>query len=211
MPLGQAIGAVYETYAARHGKSRWGDKTPMYMQNLRLLERLFPDARYVHLIRDGRDAALSLLSMPRGIMTETWMQPRSTADFACQWRTEVAAARRLGARAGERYLEVRYEDLLSDTPGQLQRICEFIDLPFEAGMLAFYEEAPALLAEHQERKARDGAMIVSRERRQAQQWRVTTPPDMSRVGLWRTGFTVDEQRAFLGVAGTLLEDLGYST
>jgi len=44
MPLGAAIAAVYETYAALHGKSRWGDKTPMYMQRLRLLERLFPDA-----------------------------------------------------------------------------------------------------------------------------------------------------------------------
>jgi hypothetical protein len=54
-------------------------------------------------------------------------------------------------------------------------------------------------------------VIVSRERRQAQQWRVTTPPDMSRVGLWRTGFTVEEQREFFKVAGTLLEDLGYST
>ena len=78
-------------------------------------------------------------------------------------------------------------------------------------MLAFYEAAPALLAEHQGRKAMDGSVIVSREQRQAQQWRVTTPPDMSRVGLWRTGLTVEEQREFFKVAGTLLEDLGYST
>ena len=69
MPLGAAIGAVYESYAAAHGKSRWGDKTPMYMQRLPLLEELFPDARYVHLIRDGRDTAVSFLSMPPGIMT----------------------------------------------------------------------------------------------------------------------------------------------
>jgi hypothetical protein len=53
----------------------------------------------------------------------------------------------------------------------------------------------------------DGSVIVSRERRQAQQWRVTTRPDMSRVGLWRTGFTVEEQREFFTVAGTLLEGL----
>ena len=42
MPLGAAIGAVYESYAAAHGKSRWGDKTPMYMQRLPLLERALP-------------------------------------------------------------------------------------------------------------------------------------------------------------------------
>ena len=42
---GEAIGAVYETYAAAQRQERWGDKTPMYMQHLPLLERLFPDAR----------------------------------------------------------------------------------------------------------------------------------------------------------------------
>ena len=61
MPLGEAIAAVYAVYADEQRQGRWGDKTPMYMQHLRLLERLFPDARYVHLIRDGRDAALSFL------------------------------------------------------------------------------------------------------------------------------------------------------
>ena len=76
MPIGTAIGTVYAVYAEERGKARWGDKTPMYMQNLRLLERLFPDALFVHLIRDGRDAAMSFLSMPKGLMTETWMQPR---------------------------------------------------------------------------------------------------------------------------------------
>ena len=66
MTTGEAIAAVFETYAAEHGKERWGDKTPLYMQYLPLLERLFPDARFVHLVRDGRDAALSFLSVPRG-------------------------------------------------------------------------------------------------------------------------------------------------
>jgi len=201
--VAEGIRSFYRLYAARHGKQRVGDKTPGHGQTMIAIEQLLPEAAFIHVIRDGRDSALSLRDM--------WFAPsRDIAALAAHWRDNVTECRRQG-HAVQRYLEVRYEDLLSDTPGQLQRICEFIDLPFEAGMLAFYEEAPALLAEHQERKARDGAMIVSRERRQAQQWRVTTPPDMSRVGLWRTGFTVEEQRAFSGVAGTLLEDLGYST
>ena len=108
MSTGEAIGAVYETYAAARGKARWGDKTPMYMQHLRLLERLFPEALYVHLVRDGRDAAASFLQMPAGIVTESWGHPRSVADFACQWCTEIGAARELGRRVGpERYLELR--------------------------------------------------------------------------------------------------------
>ncbi|MBA2741619.1 MAG: sulfotransferase, partial [Actinobacteria bacterium] len=55
---GAAIAAVFRAYAAKAGKPRWGDKTPAYMRYLPLLDRLFPDALYVHLIRDGRDCAL---------------------------------------------------------------------------------------------------------------------------------------------------------
>jgi len=57
MPTGEAIAAIYEAYADAAGKPRWGDKTPMHMRHLALLDELFPGAQYVHLIRDGRDAA----------------------------------------------------------------------------------------------------------------------------------------------------------
>ena len=66
MTTSETIAAIFETYAERQGKPRWGDKTPLYMQQLPLLERLFPDAIWVHLVRDGRDAALSFPSCPRG-------------------------------------------------------------------------------------------------------------------------------------------------
>ena len=106
MPIGAAIATVYTVYAEEQGKRRWGDKTPMYMQNLRLLEKLFPDALFVHLIRDGRDAALSFLELPAGLVTETWMHPRTPAEFACQWRTEVAAARLIGIGIVRSYVYV---------------------------------------------------------------------------------------------------------
>ena len=112
----------------RHRTWQVVDTSTADMQNLRLLERLFPDALFVHLIRDGRDAALSFLAMPRGIVTETWMHPRTPAEFACQWRTEVAAARRLGGRVGRRYLELRYEDLVADADAALRSVCAFFKL-----------------------------------------------------------------------------------
>jgi hypothetical protein len=188
MPVGEAIGAVYAVYAEEQGKPRWGDKTPMYMQNLRLLERLFPDARYVHLIRDGRDAALSFLSMPRGIMTETWMQPRSTADFACQWRTEVAAARRLGARAGERYVEVRYEEVVDDAAGVLRRVCTFAGLEYEPDMSNYAGNVDVSAKPHQQR--------------------LLQPPTRG-VRDWRAEMSAADVTAFEHVAGDLLRELGY--
>ena len=115
MSAGEAISAVFEAYAAGRGKERWGDKTPMYMRHLGLLERLFPEAQYVHLVRDGRDAALSFTAMPEGTYTRTWAHPETVGEFACQWLVEVEGAMALGGRVGpQRYLEVRYEQLVAD-------------------------------------------------------------------------------------------------
>jgi hypothetical protein len=135
MMTGEAIAAIFETYAERHGKPRWGDKTPLYMQQLPLLERLFPAALWVHLVRDGRDAALSFLELPAGFSGKTWAQPRTVPQFAARWRTEIAAARRLGRHAGGRYLELRYEDLVAEPERELRRVCEHASLPWEPGML----------------------------------------------------------------------------
>jgi hypothetical protein len=160
------------------------------MQYLPVLERLFPDARYVHLIRDGRDAARSFLQMPQGVVTRTWAHPRSVADFACQWRTEVEEARRLGRRAGARYLEVRYEDLVAEPERELRRICTFAELPFEQTMLEYA-----------------GEVDVSGKPHQRSLRRPPTP------GLrdWRRDLSPADVRAFDEVAGDLLHELGYES
>lgn len=189
MPTGQAIAAVFEAYAARAGKPRWGDKTPMYMRHLALLERLFPDARYVHLVRDGRDAALSFLQMPPGTYTRTWAHPDSTAEFACLWRTEVDAARRLGERLGPaRYHELRYEDLVAGPERTVSAICEFAALPFSESMIEY-----------------TGAVDVSAK---PHQQRLLQPPTAG-VRDWRTDLSPEDARAFEAIAGDLLHDLGY--
>jgi hypothetical protein len=188
MCLGDAIGAVYDVYAADHGKSRWGDKTPMYMQYLGLLERLWPEARFVHLVRDGRDAALSFLSMPAGIVTRTWAHPRDAAGFACQWATEVRAARALGRRAGDRYLELRYEELVAGPEGALRSVCEHVGLPFEPGMLDYAGNVDVSAKPHQQRL---------RQR--------PTPG----VRNWRDQMSRADALAFEGVAGDVLAELGY--
>lgn len=189
MTTGEAIAAVFEAYAAGRGKPRWGDKTPLYMQHLALLERLFPAAQYVHLIRDGRDAAVSFLVVPTGIMTEGWGHPRDAAGFACQWATEVRAARALGERAGPgRYLEVRYEALVAEPDAELRRVCAFLGLEYDAAMLDYAGKTDSARKEHQAR--------------------LNEPP---RVGVrdWRTEMSPLDVAAFDAVAGDLLAELGY--
>ena len=191
MRIGVAIGTVYAVYAEERGKARWGDKTPMYMQNLRLLERLFPDALFVHLIRDGRDAALSFLSMPKGLMTETWMQPRDVSAFAGQWRAEVKAAQRLGRRVGERrYLEVRYEDLVGDVESVLRRISTFARLSYEHAMADYAGNVDVSSKPHQQSLKR---------------------PPTAGLRDWRLQMSPEDVGAFDRVAGDLLAELGYES
>ena len=189
LTTGEALDAVFQAYAAKHGKPRWGDKTPMYMRHLWLIDRLFPDAQYVHLIRDGRDAALAFLDMPEGVVTRTWAHPRSPAGFACEWRTEVQRARELGRRVGApRYHEVRYEDLVSDTEGAVRSICSFADLPFEPAMLEFAGNVDVSAKPHHQR--------------------LLQPPTRG-VRNWREQMSAEDVRAFEAVAGDLLSELGY--
>jgi Sulfotransferase family len=187
--VGEAIAAIFETYAEKEGKPRWGDKTPMYMRHLPLLERLFPEAQYVHLVRDGRDAAVSFLRMPEGTFTRTWAHPESAGEFAALWRVEVDGARKLGRRVGpERYHEARYERLVAEPEETVHEICAFAEIPFEPAMLEY-----------------QGAVDVSRK---PHQQRLLQRPTIG-VRDWRSELREEDARAFEAVAGDLLADLGY--
>jgi hypothetical protein len=189
MEAGPAIAAIYESYAASEGKPRWGDKTPMYMRHLPLLEHLFPGAQFVHLVRDGRDAAVSFLRMPAGTYTRTWAHPDTVTEFARLWRTEVSAARALGARARPgRYLEVRYEALVAEPDEVVSSICAFADVPFVPEMLEYADQVDVSAKPHQQR--------------------LLQPPTVG-VRDWRSELGAEEALAFEAVAGDLLVELGY--
>ncbi|NRB40050.1 MAG: sulfotransferase [Pseudomonadales bacterium] len=59
--LSSTISTIYETYAVKKGKVIWGDKDPAYTTDIDILNKLFPDAKYIHIVRDGRDVALSIV------------------------------------------------------------------------------------------------------------------------------------------------------
>lgn len=187
--FGDAIQAVYRAYADARGKPRFGDKTPAYMQRLDLLERAFPTARYVHLVRDGRDAGLSFLAMRRRPRFN-WARPRDLVCFACQWRLEIERARRFGlTTAAGRYLELRYEDLVADAAGKLCEVCHFLELPFEPAMLEYHREFDA------------GRLLLDHPK-------LAEPPGAGR-SRWREQLSLRQRMAFEAVAGNILDALGY--
>jgi hypothetical protein len=193
--------AFYRLYAARLGKSRWGDKTPLYCQELDTIRRVLPEGRFIHIIRDGRDTALSLRKM--------WFSPGWEVETqAAYWRKNVLSARRAGLGRPD-YMEVRYEDLILNTRLALERICAFVGLSYEESMLTYYTSAPERLQEHKGRLLPDGTPLLTREQRLHQQKRTTEPPDPGCVFAWKRSMNTDERGRFQLVAGDLLEDLGY--
>jgi sulfotransferase family protein len=195
--------AFYRLYAGRFGKSRWGDKTPLYCMNLATIRQVLPEARFVHIIRDGRATAISMKRM--------WFSPSDKiGDLASYWRSCVLEARSAGSGSHD-YLEVRYEDLILNAEATLRRICNFIDLEYDEVMLQYYLRAPERLKEHKGRTLSDGTSLVTREQRIRQQQRTTEPPDPTQVFGWRSAMNAKERKEFESVAGDLLANLGYET
>ena len=73
----------------------------------------------------------------------------------------------------------------------------------------FLKNSPSRLVEHQERVRVDSVVLARQQLRLIQQWRTTTPPDITCIGLWRDVMTAEECQQFDLVAGTLLRELGY--
>jgi hypothetical protein len=198
---GAAVRTFYEAYMAEQGKPRWGEKTPTYVQKMKLIQRALPEARFVHVIRDGRDVALSVL--------DRTVRDLTAGDVARRWRKKVRKARE-DAPDLEHYTEVRYEDLILDTEAVLRRVSEFADLPWDDAMLTYHERSGERLKEMARALPAEGrAKELSVERRMATHAMTTKPPSVDRVARWRTQMTAEQRAEFEAEAGDLLAELGY--
>jgi sulfotransferase family protein len=117
--------AIMSSLATAEGKRVWCEKTPMYVHHLRTLANAFPNAKFVHIIRDGRDCAASF--------HRRWRFNSVRTIF--RWKRAVGAGREQGASIGDRYREIRYERLTAAPEACLQEICRFLDVPFEQSIL----------------------------------------------------------------------------
>jgi len=200
-----AIRCFYELYAEQQGKPRWGDKTPRYMRAMPRIARALPEARFIHLIRDGRDVALS----QRARVIDDAIVPMSAMGE--RWSRRIEAAREGAADipAGS-YMELRYEDLVAEPEPYLRRVCAFIDLDFDPSMLAYHERATERLAEMDRDLDNTGNGVVrTGTNRMAAHALTSEPPTTGRSGRWRNEMTPEELAEFEAAAGSMLVDLGY--
>jgi hypothetical protein len=182
-----ALEAPYLAYAAQQGKPGWGDKTPYYVGHIDELRRVFPEARIVNLVRDGRDVALSLLRVPFG--------PANVWAAAHQWREAIDAGERAAERLGTDLLTVRYEDLVAGPETAIPAVCEFLEIGYRPEMLAVEESPPELIAAGQEAWFRELYGGIS----------------AGSVGKWRRQMSRSDIALFESIAGAELERHGYQT
>lgn len=199
-----AVRAFFEAYAEGQGKPRWGDKTPAYMLSVQRIGRTLPEARFVHLIRDGRDVALSQRARA---LNE---QP-PPVEQAVRWVKRIRKSREQAATLkGPRYVEARYEDLVREPEATLRRVCEFIELPWDAGMLSYHERAAERLSEMAgELRAEGGHSTQEAGYRIDNHAPTTKPPDPAKLDKWRTQMPAEDVGAYEEVAGGMLAELGY--
>ena len=184
--LAAAIRTTFGAYARARGKVRSGDKTPINVLHIDLLADLFREAVFIHVIRDGRDVALSYLSTDFGAKT--------LGQSAIQWDRFVRAGRSAGGVLGDdRYREVRYEELIREPRKVLEELCSFVGLGFDERMLRYHERADELVP-----------TLGHTDHHQ----NLYKPPT---VGLrdWRLEMSTADVAVFQSIAGELLDELGY--
>ena len=196
----EAARAFYAAYAESVGKPRWGDKTPVYLKSMLTIQKALPEARFIHIIRDGRDVALSVLGLLFG--------PDSVDEAARRWRRKVLRARDRAARV-RHYREVRYEDLVADPEPTLRSVCEYIELPWDPAMLDYHRHAAERMAVIARRRERQGLDPIPAGYGPRIHALTSEPPQSERVGRWRAEMAAADRAAYEERAGDLLAALGY--
>jgi hypothetical protein len=177
----QFVCRLFGAWAAKEGKPRWGDKTPPYLTEMPTLLRLFPEAKIIHIFRDGRDVALSWV--------RSRYEPSNLYTAAALWQSRVRTGMRFGASLPKTtYLEVRYETLLSDLAGTMREVCEFLGEPFSDAVLRINR---------------------LRQSRPHPDPRFAEEVVRTNVEKWKTQMSPSDRVLFESVAGDLLRELGY--
>ena len=181
---------VMETIAHKQGVHRWAECTPLHLLYVPLIKSLIPEALIVHIIRDGRDVAVSLDKIG-WIRPYPWDRTRSVITAGIFWRWIVSKGLQYGRSMGQDYTEVHYEDLVAQPQQTLARLGEFLqhDLDYDR-----IQQASLGSLQNPNSSFKDD--------------RATT--DFSPVGRWKTVLSPEQVKDLETAIGDLLTKLDYS-
>jgi len=130
--IGSVVSTLFRIYARKYHKPRWGDKRPNYIRGLQKLLTIFPTAKIIHIIRDGRSCVASLKKMK-------WWKKGSIGAIARWVEVMNKAEKARRTYSVEQYYEIQYEELVKNPEKTLRKLCNFIDEDFDPLMLNHVE------------------------------------------------------------------------
>lgn len=185
--LRTAVKSIYEAYSQKVGKKIWGDKTPEYIRDIPILNKLFPNVKYIHIIRDGRDVSSSIVKM--------WWGAKDFKSAMNYWKETVNLARQnLAMLPKEQVLEIRFEDLVIEPLPTLKKIVNFLDVEYEDGMLEYYKG--------------DLGKRMGEERIKSYHKNLIKKPDPSLTYKWKNRLCKGDQAIAFEIAGNLFMNWG---
>lgn len=196
------VRCFYDLYAEGQGKPRWGDKTPGYQVKMKRIAGALPEARFIHVIRDGRDVVLSQWQKAE--------RPTPIVYATKRWKQRIKRSRNLGSKLGSAYREVRYEDLVARPEETIRDLCEYVELDFDPVLLRHHEGATERLEEiAKSLPETETGRKLSAEKRMSAHEMATKPLSTERLEVWRRNMEPADLEVFEDIAGDVLRDLGY--
>ena len=178
------VESIMSHWTQAQGKQRWGEKTPQHLFYWREIIQAFPNMQVIHIVRDGRDVALSWKKARFG--------PKHVYQLAKKWVHYLENIEQLKANLNPNaFLEVKYEELLLNPEQTIQEICDFLGEEFTPEMLCFYTNGKSYPTD------------------QINQKNLSRPLMSNNIGKWRKKMTNRQLRIFEAIAGTTLERYGY--
>ncbi len=187
LTLEATIDEVFSAYARLHGKDIWGDKTPSYTPEIHIINRMFPQCKFVHIMRDGRDVALSLVKQ--------WWGPNDFISAMRYWEKTLSCTRKmLRMLPDDKFIELKYEDLLENPETEIRKILSFLQLEYEPEMMKKYQQ-------------KAGLKVGKRIEKHHINLKQSLIKDNAYK--WKRNLSSADQAIAYEIAGELLEELGY--
>ena len=183
--LAAIVSKIYEVYSINlYGrKVPWGDKTPWNVFHYHRIKKVFPNARYIHMLRDGRACVASYvrsLGEQKNISLE---------DAAHRWKDSVSKCVKVGMVERAQFLTVRYEDLVSNTTVELDRVINFLQI------------APRVYQSKLDFQLGDDRMPHHSN--------LSKPVNTNSIGRWKNFFSRKELERIESIIGPILIKMGY--
>ncbi len=196
----ELIACVYLSFGKQRGKevTVWGDKNNYYIHKTEILNKLYPNAKYIHLVRDGRDVAVSYLAL-KNLKTDSLYAPKlpqTVEAIAEEWHNNnTMLLDFFNSIPKARIFTMTYEELLRDIKGTSQKITSFLGLAFDEEMLRYHE----INKEY------------SIEPKATLDWKQKTleAPDLTNIGKYKKMLSNDALRSFVAIAGPTLKYFQY--